>query len=59
MTKTEVRQWIRRIREDLRVAESALAEGNGEMLAIAMQDASCAAAEIETAAIDGIIKGVF
>lgn len=58
MTKTEVRQWIRRIREDLRAAESALTEGNGDALIEAMQDASCAAAEIETAAIDGIINGV-
>lgn len=58
MTKTEVRQWIRRIREDLRDAERALAEGDGEALAIAMQDASCAAAEIETAAIVGAINGL-
>lgn len=58
MTKTEARQWIRRIREDLRDAEKALTEGNGEALVIAMQDASGSAAEIENAATDGTIKGI-
>jgi hypothetical protein len=59
MTKTEARQWIRRIREDLRDAEKALAEGNGDALAEAMLDISGAAAEIEGAAINGDINGVF
>jgi HEPN domain-containing protein len=58
MTKTEVREWIRRIREDLRDAEAALRNGDGDALVIAMQDASGAAAEIETAAINGDINGL-
>ena len=58
MTKTEVRDWVKRVREDLRDAEAALAANDIEDLYLAMQDASAAAAEVESACVDGGVRGM-
>lgn len=55
MTKTEARAYIKRIREDLRDMEWALQANDPDWLLSAAQDASGAAAEIETALVDDFI----
>ena len=47
MTKTEVRRWLKRIREDLAWAQEALRENKAEELRQAMLDASGAAGQVE------------
>ena len=56
MTKTEIRQWLKRIREDVRDAERALQAGDLESVQEFTNDASCAAVEIASA-IDGDDRG--
>jgi hypothetical protein len=55
MTKTEARDWLKRIREDVRGMEQALRENNAQALLDYAQDASGSAGEIETALVDDII----
>lgn len=49
MTKTEARQWAKRVREDMRDLELALQANDWQAVLELAQDASGAAAEIETA----------
>jgi len=58
MTKAQARGWIRRVREDLRDTEAALRGGNNDALYDAMADASAAAAEVQSAAEDGLVRGM-
>lgn len=58
MTKTEVRSWIKRIREDLRDAERALLDNDESALHEAMQDAGAASCEVEYATVRGMAHHV-
>lgn len=58
MTKTEVRAWLKRVREDMCDAEIALASNDLESLFLCVQDASGAAAHIEGACQDQGIRGL-
>jgi len=58
MTKTEVRAWLKRVREDLRDAEQALVNNDLENLFLCVQDASAASATIESACLDEGIRGL-
>lgn len=58
MTKAEVREWLRRIREDVRDAERALAEGDLGGVRAAMEDASGSAGEVQTACDERGVRGL-
>lgn len=49
-TKAAVRDWMKRIRQDLRDLDDAMREDDWEYVYSMAQDASCAAAEIEAIA---------
>lgn len=49
MTKTEVRRWMARIRDDLAWAECALRDNDGAELLAAMMDVGGAAGQVESA----------
>lgn len=52
MTKTEAREWLRRIREDVRDAEQALRNNDAEAFFLAVQDGGPAFATLEYAIDD-------
>lgn len=54
MTKTEVREWLKRIREDVRDMEAALKEGDLAAFNEYAHDCSGAAAELEDVQIRGM-----
>jgi hypothetical protein len=55
MTKTEAREWLKRVREGVRWAEDALKSGDAQDLVNAVNDISGAACMIETALNDDYI----
>jgi hypothetical protein len=58
MTKGEAREWLRRIREDVRDAERALIDGDLDGLRGAMEDASGSAGELMTACDERGVRGL-
>ena len=58
MTKAEVRSWLKRVREDLRDAETALANNDLESLFLYAQDAAASAASVEGACVTEGIRGL-
>lgn len=57
MTKAEVRAWLKRIREDVRDAEQALAAGDLDGVRGAMEDASGSAGEVQIACDERGVNG--
>jgi len=57
MTKREVRDWFKRVREDLRAAETALRLGDTERFLEAVRDGGGSFGELESA-LDNFGEGI-